>query len=148
MKMMVNIVVVLGVAAAAMAAAQDLGNVDYVEECPVQNGFFADAVQCDRYYECKDGEVGVIHFETSYEFLRYMSNDDIIFTQILDKTCPDGLVFDESSIQFAKCSFPFSVDCSDRQLLQTPKPTPLCPRQNGYFPHQDPKAGWRKIKFW
>ena len=50
-------VVVLGVAAAAVAAAQDLGNVDYVEECPVQNGFFADAVQCDRYYECKDGEV-------------------------------------------------------------------------------------------
>ena len=55
-------VVVLGVAAAAaaVAAAQDLGNVDYVEECPVQNGFFADAVQCDRYYECKDGEVPVV----------------------------------------------------------------------------------------
>ena len=30
---------------------------DYVDECPVQNGLFADAVQCDRYYECKDGEV-------------------------------------------------------------------------------------------
>ena len=51
------LVVVLGVVAATVAAAQDLGNVDYVEECPVQNGFFADAVQCDRYYECKDGEV-------------------------------------------------------------------------------------------
>ena len=61
--------------------------------------------------------------------------------QIIDQTCPDGLVFDESSIQFAKCSFPFSVDCSDRQLLQTPQPTSLCPRQNGYFPHQDPKVG-------
>ena len=42
---------------ATVAASQDLGNVDYVEECPVQNGFFADAVQCDRYYECKNGEV-------------------------------------------------------------------------------------------
>ena len=30
---------------------------DYVDECPVQNGLFADAVQCDRYYECKNGEV-------------------------------------------------------------------------------------------
>ena len=30
---------------------------DYVDECPVENGFFADAVQCDRYYECKNGEV-------------------------------------------------------------------------------------------
>ena len=30
---------------------------DYVDECPVDNGIFADAVQCDRYYECKAGEV-------------------------------------------------------------------------------------------
>ncbi len=40
--------------ATAVALAQD---VDYVDECPVENGFFADAVQCDRYYECKNGEV-------------------------------------------------------------------------------------------
>ena len=33
---------------------------DYVDECPVENGFFADAVQCDRYYECKNGEVSHI----------------------------------------------------------------------------------------
>ena len=31
---------------------------DYVSECPEDNGFFADALQCDRYYECRDGEVG------------------------------------------------------------------------------------------
>ena len=31
---------------------------DYVSECPEENGFFADALQCDRYYECSDGEVG------------------------------------------------------------------------------------------
>ena len=30
---------------------------DYTDECPEKNGFFADAVQCDRYYECKDGQV-------------------------------------------------------------------------------------------
>ena len=30
---------------------------DYVDECPTEFGFFADAVQCDRYYECKEGEV-------------------------------------------------------------------------------------------
>ena len=29
---------------------------DYVDECPVENGFFADAVQCDRYYDCKNVE--------------------------------------------------------------------------------------------
>ena len=65
--------------------------------------------------------------------------------QIIDQTCDDGLVFDESSIQFAKCSFPFSVDCTDRQLLQTPKSkNPRCPRLNGYFPHEDPKVGSTK----
>ena len=34
---------------------------DYVSECPTDNGFFADALQCDRYYECKDGEVKKIN---------------------------------------------------------------------------------------
>ena len=54
-------VAVLAVAAlTTVAAAQDLGSVDYVEECPVENGFFADAVQCDRYYECKDGQVLIV----------------------------------------------------------------------------------------
>ena len=32
---------------------------DYVDECPEPNGFYADAVQCDRYYECKDSQVRV-----------------------------------------------------------------------------------------
>ena len=32
---------------------------DYVDECPEENGFFADAVQCDRYYECKNGQVSL-----------------------------------------------------------------------------------------
>ena len=53
-------VVVLAVAA-TVTAAQDLGSVDYVEECPVENGFFADAVQCDRYYECRDGQVRIVN---------------------------------------------------------------------------------------
>ena len=30
---------------------------DYTDECPTEFGFYADAVQCDRYYECKEGEV-------------------------------------------------------------------------------------------
>ena len=30
---------------------------DYTDTCPEKNGFFADAVQCDRYYECKSGQV-------------------------------------------------------------------------------------------
>jgi len=101
------------VATVLLLAASFVNAQDYVDECPEPNGLYADAVQCDRYYECKNG-------------------------QISDKLCPDGLVFDESSIQFAKCSFPFSVDCSDRPELQKAKPTPFCPRRNGYFSHENP----------
>ena len=42
---------------ASFAAAQD-----YVDECPEPNGFYADAVQCDRYYECKDSQVRIAIF--------------------------------------------------------------------------------------
>ena len=42
----------------SLGLAQDY---DYVSECPTDNGFFADALQCDRYYECKDGEVTKIN---------------------------------------------------------------------------------------
>ena len=35
---------------------------DYVDECPEPNGFYADAVQCDRYYECKGGQVCLVLF--------------------------------------------------------------------------------------
>ena len=97
---------------AVVGATEDSGNGD---ECPVENGFFADPAQCDKYYECKDGAVVEHH------------------------TCKDGLVFDASNKKFAVCSFPFSIDCSGREVLQEPRPTQYCPRQNGYFPHPDPK---------
>ena len=47
-------------------------------------------------------------------------------------------MFDETSLQFAKCSFPFSVSCEGRPELQKAKPGVKCPRQNGYFVHEDP----------
>jgi len=81
---------------------------DYVSECPEENGFFADALQCDRYYECRDGEVH-------------------------EEFCPDGLVFDEASNSYAKCGFPFSIDCTGRDERQPAQPTPGCPHQHGYF---------------
>jgi len=81
---------------------------DYVSDCPQDNGFFADALQCDRYYECRDGEVH-------------------------EEFCPDGLVFDEASNSYAKCGFPFSIDCTGRDERQPAQPTPGCPHQHGYF---------------
>ena len=80
----------------------------------------------------------------AFKYIRHVRSDsdrykDIFLSfQIFDKYCPDGLVFDETSIQFAKCSFPFSVNCEGRPELQPAKPTKFCPRQNGYFAHEDP----------
>jgi len=85
---------------------------DYVSECPEDDGFFADALQCDRYYECSDGVVSE-HF------------------------CPDGLVFDENISNRATCGFPFAIDCTGRTELQPAQPSPGCLRQHGYFPVPD-----------
>ena len=46
---LINLVLIGGI------LAQD--DYDLVEECPEKFGFYADAVQCDRYYECQEGQV-------------------------------------------------------------------------------------------
>jgi len=84
-----------------------------VTECPPdEDGFFADSAQCDKYYQCKDGELS-------------------------EHLCDDGYVFDESSTTSAICSYPFAIDCTGREELQPAKPSKGCVRQNGYFPHPD-----------
>uniref|UniRef100_A0A1B6BWG6 Chitin-binding type-2 domain-containing protein n=3 Tax=Clastoptera arizonana TaxID=38151 RepID=A0A1B6BWG6_9HEMI len=85
---------------------------DLTEECPEPNGYFADAYQCDKYYECKDGA-------------------------ITEKLCPDGMVFNDFSPLHEKCDLPFNIDCSQRPERQQPKPTLHCPRLNGYFAHEE-----------
>ncbi|KAJ8734241.1 hypothetical protein PYW07_014792 [Mythimna separata] len=86
---------------------------EITNDCP-EDGFFADAEQCDKYYECRAGN-------------------------IIEKLCPDGMVFNDYSSQEEKCDLPFNLDCSARPKLQTPIPQLHCPRLNGYFSHEDPK---------
>lgn len=63
-------------------------------QCPNdKNGQYEDEVQCDKYYECKDGIAK-------------------------EKLCPDGLVFDPSLRKVNKCDQPFNVDCGDRTELR------------------------------
>lgn len=62
-------------------------------ECPEPNGFFADANQCDKYYECSDNK-------------------------ITEKLCPDGMVFNDYSSQQEKCDLPLNIDCSQRPALR------------------------------
>ncbi|XP_067009772.1 protein obstructor-E [Anabrus simplex] len=91
------------------------GDDDVGDECPEPNGYFADALQCDKYYECIDGA-------------------------ITEKLCPDGMVFNDYSSEYEKCDLPFGIDCSKRPELQTPQPSLHCPRKNGYFSHESPNV--------
>ncbi|KAK4296344.1 hypothetical protein Pmani_031150 [Petrolisthes manimaculis] len=82
--------------------------------CP-DDGFYRDPNQCDKYYDCYRGEVK-------------------------EKMCPDGLVFDDTQPpKVEQCNYPFIVQCPDGALLQPALPSGIeCPRQNGYFEHEDP----------
>ncbi|XP_043211797.1 protein obstructor-E-like [Amphibalanus amphitrite] len=96
------------------AAPEPLPDVDYETECPEKYGFFADAFQCDRYYECHN-------------------------YQITEHLCPDGMVFNDFSTEYGRCDLMHVVNCTGREELQEPQPAgPLCPRQNGYYPDPDP----------
>lgn len=46
-------------------------------------------------------------------------------------------MFDEASQGYAKCGFPFSIDCTGREEVQPAQPGPGCPHQHGYFAHPD-----------
>lgn len=93
------------------APADNPEELDYVDSCQ-ENGAFADAKQCDKYFICKNGEAS-------------------------EQICDDGLVFDEKT---KKCGYPHKADCSGRELLQPPKNFTGCPRANGYFPLPDPEV--------
>jgi len=83
-------------------------------EC-VEDGFYVDANQCDKYYECRRG-------------------------QYTEKLCPDGLVFNDIlGPRVEQCGYPFSVECPENKQMQPPQPRGVeCPRQNGRFEHEDP----------
>ncbi|XP_018330078.1 protein obstructor-E [Agrilus planipennis] len=84
-------------------------------KCPKQSGYYPDPIQCDLYYDCVDGIPE-------------------------EKLCPDGLVFEDSDPKYERCDIPTNVECGERTELQEPKPTPGCPRANGFFRHPDPEA--------
>jgi Chitin binding Peritrophin-A domain len=63
-------------------------------KCPSDKyGQYEDEVQCDKYYECRDGIAK-------------------------ERLCPDGLVFDTAIRKVNKCDQPFNVDCGDRTELR------------------------------
>jgi len=81
-------------------------------KCPVKDGQYEHATQCDKFYECRDGVPK-------------------------EKLCPDGLVFDPLIRKINKCDQPFNVDCGERTELQEAHANTLCPRRNGFFAHPE-----------
>ena len=72
---------------AALASAQ-------LFNCPPDDGYYRDPVQCDKYYDCYRGEV-------------------------TEKLCPDGLVFDDSiAPRVAQCNYPFLITCPEGASLR------------------------------
>ncbi|ROT69664.1 protein obstructor-E isoform X1 [Penaeus vannamei] len=80
--------------------------------CPEPYGYFADPIQCDKYYECSDG----------------------VPTPLL---CEDGKVFDEfkgKAGHVDPCDIPYVVDCGERSLMQPASNSSVyCPRLHGIF---------------
>ncbi|KAF8770681.1 Protein obstructor-E like protein [Argiope bruennichi] len=80
--------------------------------CPEPFGYFADPVQCDKYYECRNGTA-------------------------VENLCQDGLAFNHvAAPKFLRCDSLRDVDCSSRPELQEAKPTKNCPRRFGLYPHE------------
>lgn len=75
------------------AKAVPIDDADTTDQCPEPDGFFADAEQCDKYYQCSNGA-------------------------ITEKLCPDGMVFNDYSHEYEKCDLPFNIDCSHRPKLR------------------------------
>lgn len=73
--------------------AIDTSDDETSDQCPEPTGFFADAEQCDKYYACNDGVIS-------------------------ERLCPDGMVFNDYSIDQEKCDLPYNIDCSKRPKLR------------------------------
>jgi len=87
-------------AAAVVEDDQQAAGDQLESECPEPNGFFADASQCDKYYECADNK-------------------------ITEKLCPDGMVFNDYNSAQEKCDLPLNIDCSQRPALREYYSTPI-----------------------
>ena len=105
-------------AAVATTSGQDLKGVPAPNyKCPENNGKFADAEQCDKYYICRKGAA-----------------DEIL--------CPEGLLFDDTVPNREKCVLPHNVNCGAREFVQerTAGIDPRCEKANGIFNFPDPKV--------
>merc|ERR1712168_785165 len=103
----------VGVVTCLLVASATAQQSDIALDCPSPNGYFADAVQCDKYYDCNEGV-------------------------LTEKMCDDGMAFNDLNPRVEKCDFLFQVDCQGRPELQPAQSSANCPRANGYFPDADP----------
>ena len=102
------------------------------------NGAFPDPDQCDKYWECRGGNLtshlcpdGLVYdLTTSVASFQVVTELPIVTMRMCISQVGTGAPPSDGS----RCSYPFAIDCSSRTLLQPPQPRDNCPRQNGYFP--------------
>merc|ERR1712242_693342 len=86
-------------------------------QCPKEEGLFPDPEQCDKYWECRNGEA-------------------------TRRLCPDGLAFHPGKQNGEDpCDMYHNVPdkCKKRKKLQRAKQGDAhCPRQNGVWPSENP----------
>ena len=80
-------------ACAAQQDELDFAGPKFNFRCPEPNGKFRDPEQCDLYYVCEGGE-------------------------FVAELCDDGLLFDDSRVNYEVCKLPHDVDCGDRAFVQ------------------------------
>lgn len=99
------------------AAPQEVYDDDgTTDQCPEPFGFFADAEQCDKYYECKWVFLLLFPSNGNNKFINeWFCDSDGVITE---KLCPDGMVFNDFSPDQEKCDLPFNIDCSQRSKLR------------------------------
>ncbi|XP_013788016.1 protein obstructor-E-like, partial [Limulus polyphemus] len=84
-------------------------DVEPINDCPEYGVFAYPHLQaCDKYYKCENGT----------------------FTW---ETCPNGLVFSENGGVYDFCTYPWNVNCGDKERAD-PIPSENCPWQWGVFP--------------
>uniref|UniRef100_A0A182LVM2 Chitin-binding type-2 domain-containing protein n=1 Tax=Anopheles culicifacies TaxID=139723 RepID=A0A182LVM2_9DIPT len=123
------------------ASASDEIDPELSENCPEPNGYFADAEQCDKYYQCRDGQITekLCPDETPIPSLHcprqngYFASEtgacdkfyycvDGMFNMI---TCPEGLVFNPRT---GICTWPDEAQkkgCSSEDVFKF-----TCPKVN------------------
>lgn len=86
---------------------------DIDELCLEPDGYFPDSKQCDKYHACRYYKIRIFAFIQKY-YENILFRDGVAETRL----CPDGMVFNDYSIDQEKCDLPYNIDCTKKPALR------------------------------